>query len=266
MATIHELVSLEGKVALVTGGAMGIGKGIAARLAEAGAKVMIGDVNLEAAQATVAEFAALGYTAAAVKSDVSDAADVDRTVQAVVDAWGQIDILVNNAGVYPMTAVMDLTEAIWDRTIDINLKGSFLMAQAAARRMIAAGRGGRIVNIASVDGFRPTGNLVHYDASKGGVVMMTRALAKDLAPFKIRVNAVAPGSIATPGTATASAQLASLTPEQMEQMMAAFMSKVPLGRMGEPDDIARTVLFLACDLSDYVDGEIVATDGGYLSA
>ncbi len=265
MASIQELVSLKGKVALVTGGAMGIGKGIAARLAEAGAKVVISDINLEVAEATVAEFKGKGWTAAAVKSDVSNAEDVEKTVQFVVDTYGSLDVLVNNAGIYPIVPMLELSEKVWDRTISINLKGVFLMSQAAARRMAAAGKGGKIVNIASVDGFRPTGDLVHYDASKGGVVMMTRALAKDLAKHKIRVNAVAPGSIATPGTQAASPAMSAMTPEQIKAMMDGFLARVPVGRMGEPDDIARTVLFLSTDLSDYIDGEIVVTDGGYLA-
>ncbi|HEX9037720.1 MAG TPA: SDR family NAD(P)-dependent oxidoreductase [Ktedonobacterales bacterium] len=258
-APIAKLFDLTGKVALVTGAAMGIGAAIAARLAEAGASVMIGDVNEEAAKATAANLTAAGYKASATKANISQVADARAMVATTVAAYGRIDILVNNAGVFPFSPVLEMTEEQWDRVLDINLKGSFFAAQAAAAQMVESGRGGRIVNIASVDALHPTGMLAHYDSSKGGVVMMTKALAKELGPRGVRVNAIAPGSIMTPGAAAGSSgQTVS------QEVMAQYMARMPIGRMGAPDDIATVALFLASDASAYMTGALVVVDGGYL--
>jgi len=258
---ISELFDLSGKVAIVTGGAMGIGKGIALRLAEAGASVVVADINLEAAQATVAEMKKMGYKAAAVKSDTSKVGDAERTVQETINTFGDLHILINNAGIYPFASTETLTEAVWDRTISINLKGTMFFAQAAAKAMIGKSHGGKIVNIASVDGFHPTGNLLAYDASKGGVIMLTKALAKDLAPKNINVNAIAPGAIQTPG---GSSGLGGMSKEQIDAAVKAFMATIPLGRMGMPDDIGRVALFLSSEMSDYMTGSTIVADGGYL--
>jgi len=258
---VKELLNLSGKVAVVTGAAMGIGKAIATRLAEAGASVIIADINRETAQETAKELINAGYKAAAVQSDASKIEDAEKTMRQAVDVFGNVDILVNNAGIYPFTPAIDMTEAIWDKTIDINLKGTMFFCQAAARVMKGGGHGGKIINIASIDAFRPTGNVAHYDASKGGVVMLTKALAKEWAPLGILVNAVAPGSIATPGT---SASITGLSDEKKAALTKAFLEKIPLGRMGEPDDIARIVLFLASPAADYMVGAVIIADGGYL--
>lgn len=259
--SIKELFDLTGKTAVVTGAGMGIGKAIAARLAEAGASIIVADINQEAASATAGEFNAAGYKASAVVSDASKVSDAEKTIQEAISQFGGIDILVNNAGIYPFSPAMDLTEGMWDKTIDINLKGVMFFAQAAARAMKDKGHGGKIINIASIDAFRPTGNVAHYDASKGGVVMLTKALAKEWTPLGITVNAVAPGAITTPGT---SAGITGLSDEQKEAMTKAFVAKIPLGRMGVPDDIAKIVLFLASGASDYVTGAVIVADGGYL--
>jgi 2-deoxy-D-gluconate 3-dehydrogenase len=258
---IQELFDLSGKVAIVTGGAMGIGKGIALRLAEAGAGVMVSDINLEAAKITVDEMKASGYKAQAVQSDTSKVADAERTIQETLNAFGDVNILVNNAGIYPFAPAIDMTEAIWDKTLGINLKGVMFFSRAAARAMIAKGHGGKIVNIASVDAFHPTGNLANYDASKGGVVMLTKALAKEWAAKGINVNAIAPGAIQTPG---ASAGFTGLNKEQAEAATRAFVASIPIGRTGTPDDIARVALFLATEASDYITGATIVADGGYL--
>ncbi len=256
---IARLFDLTGKAALVTGAAMGIGEAIASRLAEAGAAVMIADVNMEAAQATAARLAALGRKVSATRADVSQVTDARAMVAKTVETFGRLDILVNNAGVYPFSPALEMTEEQWDRVLDINLKGSFFVAQAAASHMVEAGRGGRIVNIASIDALHPTGFLTHYDSSKGGVVMMTKALAKELGPRGVTVNAIAPGGISTPGAAAGgSADQASA------DATAAFMARIPLGRVGDPDDIARVALFLASDASAYMTGSLVVVDGGYL--
>jgi 2-deoxy-D-gluconate 3-dehydrogenase len=259
--SIKELFNLSGKVAIVTGGAQGIGKGIALRLAEAGASVIVSDINLESARATVDELKKGGYKAAAVQSDTSKVADAARTVEETLKIFGDLHILVNNAGIYPFTSTETITEAIWDKTIDINLKGMMFFTQAAAKVMIARGHGGKIVNIASIDGFHPTGNLLSYDASKGGVVMLTKALAKDLAPKHINVNAIAPGAIQTPG---GSAGMGGMSQEQIELATKAFLATIPLGRIGQPDDIGRVALFLATEASDYMTGSVIVADGGYL--
>jgi len=261
--TIKELFDLSGKTAIVTGGAMGIGKGISLRLAEAGANVVIGDINLEVAKETAKEIEDSGGKAVAVKADTSVIADAEKTVQAAIDTFGDIDILVNNAGIYRFMPAIFMTEEMWQKTISINLTGSFFFSKAAANAMIKASHGGKIVNIASIDAFRPTGNLTHYDASKGGVVMMTKSLGQELAQHGINVNAVAPGGINTPGVVLMMSD-AEMTEEQAEAMNKEFINKIPLRRMGEPDDIAKVVLFLVSHAADYMVGSTVKVDGGAL--
>jgi 2-deoxy-D-gluconate 3-dehydrogenase len=263
LQTIAELFDLTGNGAIVTGGAMGIGQAISHRLSEAGASVTIADLNLEAAQETAEEIKARGGKAQAVEADTRSAADAKKVAKATADAFGSLDILVNNAGIFPLLPVMQVEEELWDRVIDINLKGSFLYAKAAAEVMIQAGKGGKIINLSSVDGLHPNGNAIHYNASKGGVIMLTKALALELAPHQIRVNTVAPGSIETPGVQSwaAKAMANGLT---LEELGKSFHGRIPLGRRGKPDDIARAVLFLASEASDYMTGSLMLVDGGYL--
>ncbi len=255
--SIAQLFDLRGKVALVTGAAMGIGQGIAFRLAEAGAAVMIADINLPAAEDTVSQIRAEGGKVQAIKADTSSVADAKRTVQETVRAFGRLDILVNNAGVYPFAPALEVTEALWDKVVDINLKGLFFYTQAAAQEMVNEGHTGKIINMASIDALHPTGNLVHYDASKGGVVMVTKALALEFGPRGISINAIAPGGIQTPGASSPSAS---------DEMIQAFAARIPLRRMGVPDDIAKVALFLASSASDYMTGSVVVVDGGFLQA
>jgi 2-deoxy-D-gluconate 3-dehydrogenase len=254
--SIPQLFDLTGKVAIVTGGAMGIGQGIAYRLAEAGAAVMITDVNLEAAEATVKQIRSTGGKAEATKADASSVADAKRAVQETVRAFGRLDILVNNAGIYPFAPALEVAEELWDRVLGINLKGLFFSTQAAAQEMVNEGHGGKIVNLASIDALHPTGNLVHYDASKGGVVMVTKALALEFGPHNICINAIAPGGIQTPGASGPSTQ----------EVLQAFTARIPLRRLGVPDDIAKVALFLASGASDYMTGSVVVVDGGFLQA
>jgi 2-deoxy-D-gluconate 3-dehydrogenase len=255
--SIAQLFDLTGKAAIVTGGAMGIGQGIALRLAEAGAGVMITDINLEAANNTVIQIRSKGGKAEAIKGDASSVADAKRTVQEAVRAFGRLDIIVNNAGIYPFAPALQMTEELWDKVLDINLKGLFFYSQAAAQEMMNEGHGGKIINIASIDALHPTGNLVHYDASKGGVVMVTKALALELGPHNIMVNAIAPGGIQTPGASG---------PVTSDEFLQAFIARIPLRRVGVPDDIAKVVFFLASGASDYMTGSLIVVDGGVLQA
>src|SRR3989344_3338561 len=198
---LKEVMDLSPKVAIVTGGAMGIGGGIAYRLAEAGASVVIADLNKEVAEESAAKLTAKGGKAAAVAVDVSDAAQVALMVDFAVNTYGAVDILVNNAGIYPNVPVMKLEEKDFERIFAINLKGVFLSTKAAAAQMIARGQGGKIINITSIDAIHPsTVGLATYDASKHGVWGFTKNVALELAPHKIWVNAIAPGGINTPGT------------------------------------------------------------------
>jgi len=257
------MFDLSGKSAIVTGGAMGIGKAIALRLGEAGAAVTIADVNLEAASTAVEEICRGGGKARAVRCDADNPEDADRTVAETVCEFGRLDILVNNAGVYPPSMLLDMRREVWDRVLNVNLRGVLTFSQAAARQMIAQGGGGRIINIASVEGLHPAPFLGHYDASKAGVIMLTKAMALEWAPHRILVNAIAPGGIETPGLDRLLANFAS--PDgNIEPAKQYHISRTPLGRMGTPDEIARMALVLASAAADYMTGSLVVVDGGFL--
>jgi 2-dehydro-3-deoxy-D-gluconate 5-dehydrogenase len=255
--SIAQLFDLAGKVAIVTGGGMGIGQSIAYRLAEAGAAVMIADVDLDAANNTAGQIQVEGGEAKTLLADVSSLPDARRTVEATLHAFGRLDILVNNAGVYPFVPAMEVTEALWDKVLDTNLKGLFFYAQASAEEMIKEGHAGKIINVASIDALHPTGLLAHYDAAKGGVLMVTRALALELAQYSIGVNAIAPGGIETPGAGI---------PTAADESYQTFVARIPMGRLGVPDEVARVALFLASSASDYMTGSLVVVDGGYLQS
>ena len=260
-----DLFDLTGQVALVTGGAKGIGHAIALRLAEAGAAVLVADVDLDGGRETVEAIAAQGGTAEAMVADVADVAEGRAAVEEAVATFGRLDVLVNNAGIFPFAGALRLAEAEWDRVLDVNLKGAFFLTQAAARLMIAARRGGRIVNVASVAALRPGGNLAHYDASKGGLLALTRALALAFAPHGITVNAILPGEIDTPGTrnnTSALDQQGGLA--VMDMRTPEFLARIPLGRLGQPEDVANAALFLASAAATYITGTGLVVDGGYL--
>ena len=259
--TLAQLYDLSGKVAVVTGGAKGIGQGIADRLSEAGATVLVVDIDAEGAQAAAAAIEERGGTASSTVADLSTADGANAAVATAVERYGRIDILVNNAGIYPMIPTLQLSEEVWDRTLNLNLKGLFFASQAAAQAMVDAGHAGSIVNIASVDAIKPIGNLPHYDASKGGVVMLTKSLAKDLGPLGVRVNAIAPGAIQTPGTQVLPE---GAIPDELVQMAERLTAAMPLKRQGEPDDIARATVFLSSPAAEYVTGSTLVVDGGML--
>jgi len=256
--SIAALVDLSGKTAVITGAGSGLGRAIARRLHEAGASVCAVDIAEENAQATVD---GLGTRAIAQRADVREVAANRAVAEAAVAAFGRIDIVVPAAGIFfPTFPLMELPEAEWDRLIDINLKGTLLTAQACVPHMT---HGGTIVNIASTSAFRPARHLGHYAASKGGVSMLTKSMALELAP-RIRVNAVAPGSIDTEGTQRTAKAFADSMGVEAADVKQGYAARNPLGREGVPDDIARVVLFLASPLSSYMTGEIVLVDGGIL--
>ncbi|HEY7835565.1 MAG TPA: SDR family NAD(P)-dependent oxidoreductase [Ktedonobacterales bacterium] len=262
---LARLFDLSGQVALVTGAGRGIGAAIALRLAEAGAAVLLADSDLETARATAERIVDAGGRAAAVRADVARAREGRAAVAAAVATFGRLDILINNAGIFPFAAALHLREAAWDRVLATNLKGAFFCAQAAARQMLAQGGGGRIVNITSTAALRPSGNLAHYDASKGGLIALTRSLAREFAQYAIAVNAIAPGEIDTPGTRAAAPTLDQRGGVVVDDMAAPqFLARIPLGRLGQPDDVARVALFLASAAADYMTGSVVVVDGGFL--
>jgi 2-deoxy-D-gluconate 3-dehydrogenase len=254
---------LTGKVAVVTGGAMGIGFGIVKLFVEAGADVLVADLDGELAYRKAAELEGPGK-AISLGIDVSDEIAGRRMVDECVASFGSVDILVNNAGIYPMTPLMEMSRETWQRVIDVNLTGLAFVSKAAAARMIEQGSGGKIINVASIDALHPSMvGLAAYDSSKGGVLMFTKAFALEMAPHGVTVNAIAPGGITTEGTA-APLQGSGMTEEQMAAMMEQFTAQIPLGRMGEPDDIATVAAFLASSASDYITGELIVVDGGRL--
>jgi len=265
--TISQLFDLKGKIALVTGGAMGIGKGIVDRLSEAGANVVIADINTEQGQQAARELSNSNRKVVFFTTDLRKMDDIENAVNYTIKTFGEIDILVNNAGIFPFMPAFNMTEELWDKVLDINLKSSFFFAQKAAQKMMDKGNGGKIINIASIDAFHPSGNLTSYDSSKGGVVMMTRSLALEWGKHGIIVNAIAPGGIQTPGAAASSMammQSSGLKAEDFEAMGKAFTARIPLGRQGEADDIAGVALFLASDAARYITGQTIVVDGGYL--
>lgn len=254
---LSQLISLKGKVAIVTGGAVGIGYGIAYRLAEAGASIVVADLKLDLATEAVKKLTEAGFKAVPCEADISKEEAVSKMVQTTVDAFGGVDILVNNAGIYPFKLLMDLTPADFDRIIGVNLRGAYLCTKQVAQTMIKQGRGGRIINITSIDALHPSMvGLAAYDASKHGLWGFTKNVALELAQHKIWVNAIAPGGIATPGSSGGTTA----------DTTKAFEQKIPMHRMGVPDDIGRAVLFLASDLASYMTGEQIVVDGGFLLA
>jgi len=252
------MTNLKGRVAIITGARRGMGRTHALALAKAGAKVVVSDISQEDCQKVVDEIKKNRGEAIAIKCDVSKKAEVEQMVKKTIEKFGKIDILINNAGICQFKPFLELTEEDWDRTLDINLKGYFLCAQAVAKEMVKQ-KSGVIVNIASIAmgqvgvGF-PT--LVHYCASKGGIVGMTETLALELAPFNVRVNVVAPGAIDTPMVASM---------KQDPKTMEGALARIPLHRMGKAEEVSNLVLFLVSDENSYMTGSTVVIDGGWLA-
>jgi NAD(P)-dependent dehydrogenase (short-subunit alcohol dehydrogenase family) len=247
---------LEGRPVVVTGGAQGIGEACARLLAAQGAPVALWDVADAAGHALAAELNGSGARAVYCHCDVSSKAQVDAALAASLAALGPIRGLVNNAGIFKAAPFLDVTEADWDAVIAVNLKGSFLVGQALARHMVAHG-GGAIVNMSSVNGRLAIPSIASYNASKGAIDQLTRVMALSLADQGVRVNAVAPGTIAT--------ELAAKAVLTSDEAKARIMSRTPMKRLGEPSEIADAVAWLLSDASSYVTGEIVVVDGGRMT-
>jgi len=245
---------LEGKTALVTGAAQNIGKAIALTLAGMGADIAVVDVNEEKAEETAGEIRRFGRRAIALRVNVADAAAVDSCVEKVVEKLGGVDILVNNAGITRDALLLRMKEEEWDAVIAVNLKGTYNFTKAVSRLMLKA-KGGRIVNIASVIGVMGNAGQANYAASKAGIIGFTKAVAKELASRSITVNAVAPGFIRT-----------AMTDVLSDKARQSLMDLIPLKRLGESQDVAEIVAFLASPASAYVTGQVVHVDGGMVMA
>lgn len=252
-------MSLNGKVAIITGGGRGIGLACAKRLASDGAKIVIADVDEEIGATGLGELEAQGAEAIFVPCDVGERLDVRNLVTSALEAFGSVDILINNAGIIIASDFLDIEEEDFDRVLRVNLKGGFLVGQAVARQMVAqieaGGAPGTIINMSSVNAVFAIPNQVPYSVSKGGVNQLTKVMAQALAPYGIRVNAIGPGSIMTD-------MLATITTDKKARHM--VLSRTPLGRIGEPSEIASVAAFLASDDASYITGQIIYPDGGRL--
>lgn len=260
METTHQnLINLKDKRAIVTGGGVGIGFGIAYRLAEAGAQVLIADISQANLDIAKEKLAPKKWHVQYTVTDVAKQADVEKMCEAAVDAFGGIDILVNNAGIYPIKPMAALNSEEFDRIIAVNLRSVFMTTKCAAQQMISQGKGGKIINITSIDALHPSMvGLAPYDASKHGVWGFTKNVALELAPHNILVNAIAPGGVTTPGTGSKDGKPI--------PGIEAFTAKIPMRRFGEADEIGKVALFLASDMSSYMTGSQIVVDGGVLLA
>ena len=245
-------MELQNKVALVTGGAQGIGKTISEELVRNGAHVVLGDVNLEGAQATAEAINNSGGSASAVKIDVSNPAEVKQVFDSIMKDKKPVDILINNAGITRDGLMIRMKELDWDSVLNINLKGTFLCSQQAAKQMMKQ-KSGAIVNIASIVGVMGNFGQANYSASKAGVIGLTKTLAREVASRGIRVNAVAPGFIDT--------EMTRVLDESVRQSL---IEQIPLAKLGLPEDVARCVAFLVSDRSSYITGQVINVNGGML--
>lgn len=242
-----------GKIVLVTGAQQGIGRAVALRFAHEGADIALNFLDDQpAAEAGAAEIAALGQRCCVIRGDISKPDEVRRLVATAERDLGPLDVLVNNAGIFPRAPFLDLTEELWDAVLDTNLKGTFICAQEVTRRMVQAQRPGVVINLASGAPYRGSLRATAYMASKLGIVGLTRGMARELAPYRIRVNAVAPGV-----TNTAMPRLGNT-----EEGLAALARQLPVGRLAEPEDIADVIVFLATDDARHIIGQLIHVNGG----
>lgn len=249
---MEDMFGLAGKTAIVWGGGQGMGEASALRLARAGCDVAVVDQVKERAEGVAAKIRALGRKAVTIGADITSKADVERAMAEAEAALAPIDVMVSVIGMAGWVKIVDMAEDEWDRIVDLNLKGFFLAAQAAAKSMIAGGRRGSIVSVCSVSGLSAAPMHSHYGAAKAGMVNLVRSMASEWSP-QIRVNAIAPGTIETARV------------EATEERVETMRKRVPMERMGQPDEIAKGVLFMASDLGSYVTGQTLAVDGGWMS-
>ena len=245
-------MELNGKIALITGGAQGIGRTISKELAEQGAHVILGDVNLEGAEKTAEEIKRKGSKASVVKLDVSNASNVQSVFDLILKEYKPVDIIVNNAGITRDGLLVRMKEVDWDLVLNINLKGSFLCSQQAAKQMMKQ-KSGAIVNIASIVGVMGNYGQANYSASKAGLIGFTKTLAREVAPRGIRANAIAPGFIDT-----------EMTRVLDESVREKLIEQIPLARLGQPEDVARCVSFLVSEKASYITGQVININGGML--
>jgi 2-deoxy-D-gluconate 3-dehydrogenase len=259
---LTQLISIDGKRAIVTGGAKGLGLAISYRLAEAGATILIADNDREEAIKSAEVLTKCGLKSVAVQCDVSREKDIVKMIETAAKEMGGVDILVNNAGIFPQIPLQEMTAADFEKVISINLKGTMLCSREASRLMIEKRSGGNIINLASIDAIHPSDKgMAAYDASKGAVLSLTKSLALELGEHDIRVNAIAPGGILTQSLQS----LVTTAPTvDGKARLKKFMARMVLGRMGEADEVARVALFLASEMSSYITGTIIVVDGGYL--
>ncbi|MFO7872240.1 MAG: SDR family oxidoreductase [Candidatus Undinarchaeales archaeon] len=246
-------MKLENKVAIITGSTTGIGRGIAELFVKEGAKVVVNSTKQEKCEKVASEIKGNGE-AVGISADVSKEGQVKNLIEKTVEKFGKLDIMVNNAGILNFSPLTELEEESWDKIIDVNLKGVFLGVKHAAKQMIEQGNGGKIINTASIAGLIGYPTLAHYSSSKGGVIELTRTAALEFSDKNINVNAIAPGLIETSMT-----EGMMETPEQRKNLL----KGIPMGRAGKPEDIAKPVLFLASDDSDYMTGQTIVVDGGW---
>ncbi|MBT8340799.1 MAG: SDR family oxidoreductase [Desulfatitalea sp.] len=255
--------SLEGKCAIVTGGGRGIGKAIALGFAHAGAKVVITSRKIEELEATASQIRAFGGQAVPIQAHLGKMAGIQQMVDSAVEAFGRIDILVNNAGASPaMASVLESQERLWDTIMNLNMKGLYFISQAVSRIMKQHG-GGKIINISSIDGFHPERTVSIYSISKAGVRMITKAFAAELAEFNIQVNTIAPGPV---HSKMMDSHWINLTPEAAQKAKAETEALMPMGRIGDPDDIVGAAVYFASDASNYATGTEIVIDGALLLA
>lgn len=274
-----QLLSLKGRVAIVIGGTRGIGEAIVLRLAQAGAAVVVTARGRDALDSIEAKVTAMGCAALGLQADAGSIADAERVIEQTWNRFGRVDILVNNAAVFPGSLSVEISEKTWDQTFDTDLKGAFFLAKLAALKMIEGGLGGRIINVLSTEIIHPTGILAAYGAAKAGLLAITQSMAKELGQYGIQVNAVIPGSTITAerlealksGNGTELIQIvpseATKTQEKLRELLEkdgitqCFKNRLPMGRLGFPDDLAKAVLFMASDLASYMSGTSLLVDG-----
>ena len=245
---------LDGKAAVITGAGQGLGRGYALEFAKQGADIVVNDVNIDSANSVVKEVEEIGRKAIAVKAAVNSKEEAQKLIDTAIKTFGKVDILVNNAGITRTAMLHKMTQQEWDQVISVNLTGVFNCLQAVASHMIER-KYGKIVNVTSVAGIRGTMGQINYGAAKAGVIGITKSAARELARYGINVNAVAPGVIETAMT-----EVIRSTPKFKDK----FMSEIPLGRFGQPEDVAKVAAFLASDDANYVTGQVISVDGGII--